>query len=100
MALKLNDANTFRNFIVNMLGDFHGDFDRVASHIQKKYIDAIVAQMQSYNKDICLQEIVPLFNSIGLGVYYSSKEQSGEIKWKYVSVGDDGTIDYSDCYNK
>lgn len=65
-------------------------------YIKNVYLNPITEEMEN----ICLQEIVPLFNSMGLGVYYSSRVPSGEIKWKYVSVGNDNTIDYSECYNK
>ena len=45
--------------------------------------------------------IVPLLDNMGIDVYYSFKDQpSGEVKWQYVSISDDGNIDYSECYNK
>lgn len=100
MALKVNDSIAFVNFIGSIYSEFQGDADRAAIHIQENNICPIIEQMEVYNKNICLQEIVPLFNSMGLGVYYSSREQSGEVKWKYVSVGNGNTIDYSECYNK
>lgn len=73
----------------------------IATFLQEEYIDKITSQMITYNKETCLNGIVPLLDNMGIDVYYSFKDQpSGEVKWQYVSISDDGNIDYSECYNK
>lgn len=98
LSLKVKDTAKVKGFLNYLIVEYGNA--KAEKMLKRKYIAPITRFMVAYNANKCLQRSVPFYENIGLEVYYSLKEQSGEVKWKYVSVGNDNTIDYSECYNK